>query len=382
MLLYDSKSQKIKELTPVGVKDISIYVCGITPYDTTHLGHAFTYVFFDVLVRFLRYKQHTVKYLQNVTDIDDDILRKAKEQNTDWKSLGQSWTKKYLTDMKNLNVLPPTWYVKATDSMDKIVEMVSKLLKEGYAYSSGSNIYFDVSEFSSYGDLSHYSEKQMIQLSRERGADPDDKNKKNPLDFILWQAARPDEPVWEGPMEIKGRPGWHIECSAMINQYLGAQITIHGGGRDLIFPHHESERAQSEAYTGKDPFVDFWMHTAMVMYQGEKMSKSLGNLILISDLLKTYDADTIRYVLLSHHYRTPWEFMESELEEAKEKVLLLHRTLSTKLKSSNDTNQKMKEFSHALEDDMNTPKALEIMQQTHHSSTLRQMSDLLGFMFR
>ena len=378
MLLYDSKSQTNKEFALPPRQPIKMYVCGVTPYDTTHLGHAFTYVFFDVLLRYLQAQKYNVEYLQNVTDIDDDILRKAKEQNTDWKSLGQSWTDKYLTDMKNLNILAPHWYVKATDSMNKIIEMVNRLLTSGYAYAAGSNIYFDVSKFPSYGQLSHYSEKQMILLSKERGADPSDKNKKNPLDFILWQGAKPDEPIWIGPNNIKGRPGWHIECSAMIDQYLGAQITIHGGGKDLIFPHHESERTQSEAYTGKKPFVDFWVHTAMVMYQGEKMSKSLGNLVLVSDLLNTYDANTIRFVLLSHQYRMPWEFNKSELDKAAEKVSQIKTVIT---QNSHVRTPNLHKFNQYLGDDMNTTQALEVMLASTDKDDLLKMSQIMGFKF-
>ena len=285
---------------------MKIYVCGVTPYDTTHLGHAFTYVSFDALIRYLKYTGFNVIYTQNVTDIDDDVLRQARTNGKDWKSLGEFWTRRYLSDMKSLNVLRPTHYVKATESIPQIIRMIGRLVKKGFAYESGGNVYFDVKRFPRYGRLSHFTKSQMRLLLKERGGDPDDPNKRNPLDFIVWQKWKSGEPFWNTPWG-RGRPGWHIECSAMINRYLGDQIDVHGGGRDLVFPHHESEIAQSESFTGKPPLSRYFAHTAMVMCRGEKMSKSLGNLVLVSDLLKKYSPNAIRWMLLSHHYRQVWE---------------------------------------------------------------------------
>ncbi len=294
-VLYNSSSNKKEEFIPAKPGSVSLYVCGVTPYDTTHLGHAFTYLSFDVLIRYLKSKGFKVNYVQNVTDIDDDVLRKAKEQKMDWKELGDFWTKRYLSDMKSINALYPTHYVKATSAIPRIIKIVSKLVKDGFAYKNGANVYFDVKKFSGYGNLSHFSESQMRLLLSERGGDINDHKKKNPLDFIVWQGWKEGEPFWDSPWG-KGRPGWHIECSAMINEFLGDQIDIHGGGRDLIFPHHESEIAQSESFTGKRPFSRFFMHTAMVMHSGEKMSKSLGNLVLISQLLKSHSPNAIRWM--------------------------------------------------------------------------------------
>src|SRR5258708_1303704 len=315
MKFFNTLSQKKEQFKPLNKHQVLMYVCGITPYDTTHLGHAFTYVFFDVVRRYLEYKGFEVNYTQNVTDIDDDILRKAKEEGKDWQELGRVWTKRYLADMKKLNVLQPTNFVKATDSIPQMIEIIQTLLDKGFAYKSGGNIYFEVPKFPKYGQLSKLSRAQMIKLSKERGADPNDPNKKDPLDFILWQSSKPGEPSWFA-LFGKGKPGWHIECSAMIYQYLGAQIDIHGGGADLIYPHHESEIAQSESYTGKSPFVQTWMHIAMLKYQGEKMSKSLGNLVLVKDLLQKYSPNALRWLLLSHHYRQEWEFKLKELDRA------------------------------------------------------------------
>jgi len=393
MKLYNSLTQKKESFNPRIPGEISMYVCGITPYDTTHLGHAFTYTFFDTLRRYLASKKYKVNYTQNVTDIDDDILRKAKEEHRDWRELGQFWTDHFLNDMKALNIAMPTHYVKATDSIPTIIEIVKKLVDEKIAYVKEGNVYFRVAKDPEYGKLSHYNPSQMLLLSKERGANPDDPNKENPLDFILWQRSQPDEPSWKSPWG-RGRPGWHIECSAMVYQYLGEQIDIHGGGRDLIYPHHESEIAQSEYFTGKKPYVHYWMHTSMLMYQGEKMSKSLGNLIMVSDLLNNYSANAIRYLLLSHHYRAPWEFTYEQLDDAEKNVKLIEKVLQCHSREDGHPEQKIskeipKQFGAALEDDMNTPEALKLVNhiaqkllrhpQPLLQNNMKQMLEVLGF---
>lgn len=317
MKLYNSLTSQKEDFKAPSSKEIKLYVCGITPYDTTHLGHAFVYITFDAFVRFLRFKGYKVTYTQNVTDIDDDILKRAKQEKRDWQELGDFWTNRFLEDMKALNIQIPDNYIKATESIDKIIEITQKLLKDGFAYHVDGNIYFEVSKFQNYGQLSKFTPVQMELLLKERGGDPNDPNKKAPLDFLLWQKSKNDEPSWKSPWG-KGRPGWHIECSAMISKTLGDRIDIHGGGRDLIYPHHESELAQSESYSGKSPFVKHWMHIAMVEYLGEKMSKSLGNLVLVSDLLKKYNQNSIRWLLLSNHYRCPWDFEDLEIREAEQ----------------------------------------------------------------
>jgi L-cysteine:1D-myo-inositol 2-amino-2-deoxy-alpha-D-glucopyranoside ligase len=362
MKLYNSLTKQKEEFKPFYENKVSLYACGITPYDTTHLGHAFTYMFFDCLVRYLKYKKYEVKYVQNVTDIDDDILKRAQKENKNWQELGKFWTDKFLTDLKNLNILLPDVYVKATDSIDSIIRIIEVLIKKGFAYEKSGNVYFDVRQFKDYGKLSGYNEEQMILISKERGADPADKNKKNPLDFILWQKSKADEPFWpirQAQGESKGRPGWHIECSAMISQYLGEQIDIHGGGHDLIYPHHESEIAQSESFTGRIPFVKYWLHTAMVMYQGEKMSKSLGNLIMISDLLKQYSPNTIRYLLLSNYYRSPWEYTEDKIVEAEKAMMYLKKAVENKVIEFE--NADLSEFEKIMDDDLNAPLALQYL---------------------
>ncbi len=372
MLLFDSLTQKKEKLNPLEENKISLYVCGITPYDTTHIGHAFLYIFFDVLVRYLTYKKYEVTYVQNVTDIDDDILKRAEEEGKDWKELGDYWTERFLSDYKSLNMLMPTKYVKATETIDTIIEMVAALVKRDFAYEKEGSVYFEVKKFKKYGELSKLNEKQMLLLSKERGGDPDDPNKKNPLDFILWQKSKEGEPFWESPWG-KGRPGWHIECSAMNYKYLGPQIDIHGGGYDLIYPHHESEIAQSESFTGKSPFVYHWMHASMVLCRGEKMSKSLGNMVFVADLLKKYSANAIRWVLLSHHYRKPWQFETSELDEAEKILKNIQEKINKNLKGNI---VKVEEY---LDDDIDTSSVLQYLEKEASGNFLAETLKILGF---
>ncbi|HLU34677.1 MAG TPA: cysteine--tRNA ligase, partial [Thermomicrobiales bacterium] len=295
MQIYNSQSQQLEPFTSESGK-VGIYVCGVTPYDTTHLGHAFTFLTFDILVRYLRYKGYDVTYVQNVTDIDDDILRKSNEVGMNWMELAQKETRRYREDMRNLNALEFDHYVAATEHIQQVVENVAALLDAGVAYEVNGSVYYSVAKAPGFGKLSHLPHEEMLPIANERGNKPDDPNKQDPLDFLLWQGAIPGEPSWPAPWGA-GRPGWHIECTAMSRYYLGDQIDIHGGGYDLIFPHHEAEIAQAESVTGKEPFVRYWMHVAMVDYQGEKMSKSLGNLVYTRDLLDTHSADAIRLCL-------------------------------------------------------------------------------------
>ncbi len=383
MKLYNTFTNKKEEFISINPNKVLLYVCGITPYDTTHLGHAFTYTAFDVLYRFLTFQNYTVNYTQNITDIDDDILKKAKQIGEEWKKLGQFWTDKFVIDNKSLNLVKPTHYVKATETIPTIIAIIEKLVRDGFAYQKNENVYFAVTKDPDYGKLSKYSREEMIKLSRERGADPDDPNKRDPLDFILWQKSKPDEPYWESQWG-RGRPGWHIECSAMAYKYLDKKIDIHGGGADLIYPHHESEIAQSEQFTGEKPFTQFWMHVGMLRYQGEKMSKSLGNLVMVSDLLKTYSPNDIRYLLLSHHYRESWEYRDADIKEAKNTMNIIE----TKLKQSSRSQKYQNEngdlnlFVQAMNDDLNTPRALTILNQTlnkGNTKATKHMLEILGF---
>jgi L-cysteine:1D-myo-inositol 2-amino-2-deoxy-alpha-D-glucopyranoside ligase len=359
MRLYNSQTRTVDELV---VKDghVGIYVCGVTPYDTTHIGHAFTFLTFDILVRLLRHKGIDVTYVQNVTDIDDDILRKAKEVGLEWDELGRRETEKYLADMRNLNALPFDHYTAATQHVPEMLGIIEKLVEGGHAYVVNGNVYFAVATDPEFGKLSHLSLDQMLPIANERGNNPDDPNKRDPLDFVLWQAGAPGEPTWESPWG-PGRPGWHIECTAMATRYLGPSIDIHGGGHDLIFPHHECEIAQSENATGVQPFSRFWAHVAMVNYEGEKMSKSLGNLVLASELLKTHPADAIRLYLFSHHYRATWEFQDEEMTEWAHRTARIHDAMHRESGSDDaeiDVATYREAFFDALERDLHTPAAI------------------------
>lgn len=358
MQLYNSLSRKIEQFQPHG--DIKFYTCGITPYDTTHLGHAFTYIVSDILIRFLESQDHKVIYVQNVTDIDDDILKRARREAQDWRILGNRWTRHFIEDMKLLNVRPPDHYPRATDVIPSMVDIIQNLLKERLAYENSGSVYFGIDSWSQYGKLSRLSREKMLPIANQRGNNPDDPNKRSPLDFVLWQARVGDEPSWDSPWG-QGRPGWHIECSTMSTRLLGNQIDIHSGGEDLLFPHHECEIAQVEPLTGHVPFVRFWMHVAMVYQSGEKMSKSLGNLVMIKDLLKSWSADAVRIYLCRHHYRSPWSYQISELEEA---ARFTHRieeavTLQSGRKASLDPQSFQQSMVSALDNDLDTPAAFD-----------------------
>lgn len=293
---------------------MSIYVCGITPYDSTHLGHANTYVTYDLLIRRLEDLGHTVRLVRNITDVDDSILPKARELGIDFLELAAQETARFHGDMVALDMRPLEAEPHATKWVAEMVDLVSQLEAKGHIYDVDGTVFFDVSTFESFGAVSGYNEATMIEFARERGGHPDDPRQRNPLDFILWQPSLDDEPSWPSPWGA-GRPGWHIECSAMSMGILGPTIDLHGGGSDLIFPHHECERAQSEAATGT-PFVKHWMHSGMVAYQGTKMSKSLGNLVFVSELSKTADPRAIRLALMRHHYRDDWEWFDGDIDEA------------------------------------------------------------------
>jgi len=361
MKLYNTHSQQVEEFKPVG-EPVTIYVCGITPYDTTHMGHAFTYTTADILIRCLEAQGYTVNYVQNVTDIDDDILRKANEAGEDWQALGSRWTMHFIRDMQSLNVRAPDHFPRASEMIAPIIEMVQTLLATNIAYEREGNVYFAVSRWPDYGALSHIPQNEMLSIANQHGNRPDDPHKRDPLDFVLWQAQASGEPAWDSPWG-QGRPGWHIECSAMATHLLGATIDVHCGGADLVFPHHESEIAQSEAVTGQKPFARFWLHAAMVRYEGEKMSKSLGNLVLVRDLLSTYSPDVLRYYLAQHHYRQPWEYHAIELVQAEQAVQKLLGALVQFGGHGEvfDATPAQAAFTEALVDDLDTSKALDVL---------------------
>ena len=300
--LFDTRRGEKVPFAPIGDGPVGLYVCGVTPYDTGHLGHAFTYLSFDVLHRYLEYLGHRVVYVQNLTDVDDDMLRVPASSGVDYLELGNRHVTTFLTEMAALNWLPPDHYPRATQHIDQMQELITRLLDRGHAYQAEGHVYFAVDSWPDYGALSALPREAMLPIANERGNVPDLPGKRNPLDFVLWQPSAPDEPSWPSPWGA-GRPGWHIECSAMSMHYLGSRFEIHGGGGDLVFPHHESEIAQSEGATGEQPFVAWWMHAGMLRFADEKMSKSLGNLVLVRDLLASYPGDAIRHYLVSHHYR-------------------------------------------------------------------------------
>ena len=346
------------EKQPLSDETVGIYVCGVTPYDTTHLGHAFTYTAFDVLIRYLRFLGRDVTYVRNVTDIDDDILLRARSREMDWKELGDREYAKFGADMKHLNNLPPEYEPRATDHIPDIVRIIEGLLAKGCAYASDGNVYFDVKNYKGFGKLCGLSYVAQLELANERGNFPADPLKRDPLDFVLWQAKKDGEPSWPSPWG-EGRPGWHIECSAMSMKYLGESFGIHGGGGDLIFPHHEAEIAQSECLTGK-PFVRFWMHTGMLYCGEHKMSKSLGNMVFLADLLPNCPPDAIRLYLLGHHYREPWNHDRRELAAARSLARKLAQALNGggEAASHEELERWGGNFLAALADDLDTPRAI------------------------
>ena len=302
--LYDTARRAVVPFEPGD--EVRMYTCGITPYDATHLGHAATFIAYDVLQRHLIDKGHTVKCVRNVTDVDDPLFAKARQLGVHYLDLAAGEEARFERDMVALNALPVASTPRASSAIPDIRGFIGMVLDRGYAYEAGGSVYFDVSKFDSFGSVSNYTEEEMIALARQRGGHVDDPNKRHPLDFVLWHPSADDEPSWD-TMWGAGRPGWHIECSALALRELGTTIDLHGGGADLIFPHHECERAQSEAATG-EPFVKHWMHTALISKDGHKMSKSLGNLVFVDRLRTEWDPMAIRLGLIEHHYRTEWEW--------------------------------------------------------------------------
>ncbi|MEO7556865.1 MAG: cysteine--tRNA ligase [Acidimicrobiales bacterium] len=327
---------------------VTMYTCGITPYDATHLGHAATYVSYDVLQRRLRDLGHETRCVRNITDVDDSILGKARSLGVHYLDLAAAEVARFDDDMRALGMIEPWSEPRATSAIPDIRGFIGMVLDRGHAYEAGGAVYFDVSSFPDFGSVSHYTTDQMLEYARERGGNVDDPRKRNPLDFVLWQPSLADEPSWEslwGP----GRPGWHIECSALALRELGTTIDLHGGGTDLIFPHHECERAQSEAATG-EPFVRHWMHQAMVSMDGEKMSKSLGNLVFVSELRKDFEATAIRLVIVENHYRTAWEWDDARMPRAGERL--------AQWRAAGEGDGALEDVRAALDDDLDTPAAV------------------------
>jgi L-cysteine:1D-myo-inositol 2-amino-2-deoxy-alpha-D-glucopyranoside ligase len=361
--LYDESSGQFRE---VEIRPrMTMYVCGITPYDSSHLGHAFTYVQFDVLVRYLRHLGADVVHVQNVTDVDDDILRTAAERHVDYLELAEKETAKFEREMRALNVTPPTHSPRATAFVPQMIEKVEALLAAGHGYERDGTVYFAVKSDPAYGQLSRLPREEMVKLAAERGGRPDDPAKDDPLDFVLWQRSEPGEPWWDSPWG-RGRPGWHIECSTMARRLLGQPVDIHGGGTDLIFPHHESEIAQAESLGGELPFVRHWVHTGQVSMGPDKMSKSLGNLIFVGDLLEQHDPMVIRRFLLRRHYRDDWDFQADGVGSEGGRGFAGSRASAEEW---DDAGERAAFFA-ALDDDLNTPTALQILDRAAASSEL------------
>jgi L-cysteine:1D-myo-inositol 2-amino-2-deoxy-alpha-D-glucopyranoside ligase len=359
--LYDTATREVVEFRPAG-SPVRLYVCGITPYDSTHLGHAATYLTYDLLVRRLEELGHEVALVRNVTDVDDSILPRARQLGVDYLELADAELVRFRSDMDALNMRPPVSEPRATEAVPLIIELVGHLLASGHAYRAGGNVYFDISTSPGFGSLSRLSREEMLELARERGGRPDDPAKRDPLDFVLWQRSASDEPAWDAPFG-PGRPGWHVECSAMALAAHGPTLDLHGGGTDLIFPHHECEIAQSTALTGQ-PLARHWMHSAMVAFEGEKMSKSLGNLVFVSDLLKVADPRAIRLALMRHHYRSGFEWYDCDLEEGKallNRLLAAARCADIPGYGGADPVPFAVRVRAALDDDLDVPSALDAL---------------------
>jgi len=310
--IWDTEAQSIAEVTETEIK---LYVCGITPYDATHMGHAATYVTFDLLQRLLMIQGRNVAYVQNITDVDDPLLERAIRDNLDWRDLATKEIELFKDDMSALRVLPPQHYIGAVEAIPLVIKAIEKLISKEAVYKIANDLYFDISSDLNFGDRSHLSIDQMIEIFAQRGGDPTLVGKRNKLDCLLWRAHREGEPSWDSPFGA-GRPGWHIECTAIALEYLGSSITIQGGGSDLIFPHHEMCAAQGEVMNNAT-FAQYFMHTGMIGYQGEKMSKSKGNLVFVSKLREAgIDAMAIRLALLANHYRSDREWDDALLQDA------------------------------------------------------------------
>jgi cysteinyl-tRNA synthetase len=356
--LLNTLSSQLEEFVPAG-DEVKIYVCGVTPYDESHVGHGMSYIVFDVLRRYLEYRGLKVRHVQNFTDVDDRIIARAARLGIEPSELVEQLIERYFEDMHALNILDAHEYPRATQEIPEMIRIIEGLVQKGYAYASDGDVYYRVSKKADYGKLSHRSLDSMLEGARVEPAE----GKESPADFALWKAEKPGEPSWESPWG-PGRPGWHIECSAMSLKYLGEQIDIHGGGEDLIFPHHENEIAQSEAFTGNAPSVRYWLHNAWVKMGEEKMSKSLGNFITIREGLEQFGADAIRVWVLTSHYRTPLMYMEKALESGKrgaERLRIAARTPGSNGGPPVDPSPYRERFLEAMDEDLNTPKALGVL---------------------
>lgn len=368
MQLYNSQTRKKEEFVPLTPGKIKLYACGPTVYNYFHIGNARAFVFFDTVRRYFEYKGFDVTYVQNITDIDDKIIAQANEEGIPFHNVADKYSQAFLDDTRALGVKPPTYQPRATEFVPEIIAYIAALIDKGFAYEAGGDVYFDTSSLSSYGSLS--GKKTEDQMAGARVAE--NPLKRNPTDFTLWKASKPGEPVWQSPWG-EGRPGWHTECVVMSQKYLGETLDIHGGGVDLIFPHHENELAQATALSGK-PLANFWMHNGFLNIEGEKMSKSLKNFFTAREILAEYDAEVIRFFFLSKHYRSPIDFTRELIEESKRALSNFYTalsgvdylndvgitanpdgTISQELQALED------DFTAAMDDDFNTAKAIAVL---------------------
>jgi cysteinyl-tRNA synthetase len=360
MKVYNTLSGKKEEFVPLG-DEVKMYVCGITPYDDAHIGHAMSYIIFDVIRRYLHFLGYGLKCAQNVTDIDDKIINRANSVGVTTGELAEKYTASFFEDMESLNIQPADFYPRATGEIPKMIELIKGLVDKDYAYPAAGSVYFRVRQAAEYGKLANRNlESEMAGTRIETGQE-----KEHPMDFVLWKASKPGEPSWQSPWG-EGRPGWHLECSAMSLKYLGETIDIHGGGQDLVFPHHQNEIAQSESFTDKKPFVKYWLHNGLLHFGEEKMSKSTGNLITIKEALKRYSADAIRIFVLSSHYRSPLTYSEEALEAAEggaERLLRVvsRQDIATDVGNGLDAESYRRQFIEAMDDDFSAPQAMGIL---------------------
>ena len=384
MKLHNSYTNKVEEFVPIDGNKVKMYVCGPTVYDFAHLGHARCYITWDVLYRYLKFKGYDVTYCRNVTDVDDKILKKAEKEGTPPEEVSQYWYKQFENSMKALNTLKPDIEPFATKTLGEMIGMVKDLINKGYAYEADGDVYFRVKKFPEYGALS----KQPIDQLESGARIEVGEHKEDPLDFALWK--KDEKFGYKSPWGV-GRPGWHIECSAMSRKYLGKTIDIHAGGADLIFPHHENEIAQSECANGCK-FVNYWLHNGFVTINKEKMSKSLGNFLTIDELLKKYDSNTIRFFILTNHYRMPVEFSDEALSSAQAGVKRMLNAKHTKINEDLDITKtdEYKAFVDAMDDDLNTSKALAVLFELTNKANkddkdaftlLYKLASTLGFTF-
>lgn len=365
LMVYNSLTRKKEPFETLVPGEVRMYVCGPTVYDKAHVGHAMSVLVFDIVRRYLEYKGYKVRHVMNYTDVDDKIIRRAHEEGVDPFVLAERYIAEFEQHLRDLNVLPPTVKPRATQEIDWIIRIVKGLEEKGYAYAVDGDVYFRVTKVPDYGKLSGRRLEEMQAGARIEV----DERKEHPMDFALWKAAKPGEPAWESPWG-QGRPGWHIECTAMNLHHLGEQIDIHGGGNDLVFPHHENEIVQSECYTGKKPFVRYWMHNGMLQMAGEKMSKSLGNLVTIEAFLEEHEADVLRMMVLNSGYRRPLTFNDQVIEQAEKALERLRGGLRPAYPNAAGAPREVLEaleaqtratqqgFEAAMDDDFNTAGAL------------------------